>query len=62
MNGTNAENERVNAFWNKRLREIESIDPEHPTVDWSQPELPLARIKKIMKVRGAPSSIYVFFH
>jgi len=51
MNGANAENERVNAFWNKRLREMESIDPEHPTVDWSQPELPLARIKKIMKVK-----------
>jgi hypothetical protein len=50
MGGPNAEGERVNAFWAKRFREIEAIDPENPSVDWTNPELPLARIKKIMKV------------
>lgn len=38
---------RSAAFWQSQLQEITLIDPEQK--DWNQPELPLARIKKIMK-------------
>lgn len=38
---------RSASFWQTRMQEISMVDPDQH--DWSQPELPLARIKKIMK-------------
>lgn len=43
------ENQRSAEFWARRMEEIQQIDPNNPSVEWTMPELPLARIKKIMK-------------
>ena len=42
------EKQRTAQFWQQRMAEIEAVDPEN--TDWATPELPLARVKKVMKV------------
>jgi len=47
---------RSAAFWTQRMAEIQAINPESQQADWTQPELPLARIKKIMKTEDEVKS------